>query len=143
MNSTTRHDPYLLLDGPACGAKALGRARAVAALQAAVVFAACEPAAAATLAPSQAAFGQVPWIALVLAVLVVAVLAGAVIAALMLHRRAGRAVEEAQRLTSLFDVIAEGILVCSGLQIIAANTSICRQTGIGADEVGGPRLELR
>jgi diguanylate cyclase (GGDEF)-like protein/PAS domain S-box-containing protein len=45
-------------------------------------------------------------------------------------------VEEAHRLTSLFDVIAEGILVCSGLQILAANTSICRQTGIGADEVG-------
>ena len=137
MNSTTRHDPFLLMDGPACGAKAAGRARAVAALLGAVVFAACEPAAAAMLAPSRAAFGQVPWLALVLtAVVVVAVLVGAVITALLLHRRAGRAVEEAQRLTSLFDVIAEGILVCSGLQIVAANTSICRQTGIGANEVG-------
>jgi diguanylate cyclase (GGDEF)-like protein/PAS domain S-box-containing protein len=80
---------------------------------------------------------QVPGLALILAAaLVVAVVAGTVFAALVLHRRAGQAVEEARRLTSLFDVIAEGILVCSGLQIIAANTSICRQAGIRADEVG-------
>src|SRR5215475_7528516 len=70
------------------------------------------------------------------AAVVLAVLAGAVIAAVLLHRRAGKAVEEAQRLSSLFDVIAEGILVCSGLQILAANTSICRQTGIRHEEVG-------
>ena len=77
-------------------------------------------------------FGHGPVLALVLAaVLVVALLAGAVFLGVLLHRRAGRAVEEAQRLTSLFDVIAEGVLVCSGLQIIAANTSICRQVGIG------------
>ena len=100
-------------------------------------FATCEPAAAATIVPSQTAFGQMPWLALALiALLVVALLASAVVAAVFLHRRAGKAVEEAQRLTSLFDVIAEGILVCSGLQIIAANTSICRQAGIGAEEVG-------
>ena len=62
-----------------------------------------------------------PGLALVLAaVLAIAVVAGAVFAALLLHRRAGKAVEEARRLTSLFDVIAEGILVCSGLQVIAA-----------------------
>jgi len=72
----------------------------------------------------------------VAAVLLVAIVAGAVVAGLLLHRRAGRALEEAQRLTSLFDVIAEGVLVCSGLQIVAANTSICRQIGIGAEEVG-------
>jgi diguanylate cyclase (GGDEF)-like protein/PAS domain S-box-containing protein len=72
----------------------------------------------------------------VAAVLLVAIVAGAVVAGLLLHRRAGRALEEAQRLTSLFDVIAEGVLVCSGLQIVAANTSICRQVGIGAEEVG-------
>jgi diguanylate cyclase (GGDEF)-like protein/PAS domain S-box-containing protein len=82
-------------------------------------------------------FQQLPGLALVFAaVLLVVVLAAAVTTALLLHRRAGRALEEAGRLTSLFDVIAEGILVCSGLQILAANTSICRQTGIGADEVG-------
>ena len=82
-------------------------------------------------------FGQGPVLALVLAaVLVVALLSGAAVAGILLHRRAGRAVEEAQRLTSLFDVIAEGVLVCSGLQIIAANTSICRQVGIAAEEVG-------
>jgi diguanylate cyclase len=80
---------------------------------------------------------QVPGLALILAaMLVIAVVAGTVFAALLLHRRAGQAVEEARRLTSLFDVIAEGILVCSGLQIIAANTSICRQAGIRAEEVG-------
>jgi PAS domain S-box-containing protein len=78
-----------------------------------------------------------PVLALVVAaVLVVALVAGVVVAAVLLHRRAGRAVEEAQRLTSLFDVIAEGVLVCSGLQIIAANTSICRQVAIGTEEIG-------
>jgi diguanylate cyclase (GGDEF)-like protein/PAS domain S-box-containing protein len=86
---------------------------------------------------NSAMFHQVPALAFVFAAaLLVAVLAAAVVAALLLHQRAGKAVEEAGRLTSLFDVIAEGILVCSGLQIIAANTSICRQAGIGADEVG-------
>ena len=69
-------------------------------------------------------FGLAPVLAVVLAaVLVVALSAGAAMAAVRLHRRAGQAVEEAQRLTSLFDVIAEGVLVCSGLQIVAANTS--------------------
>ena len=82
-------------------------------------------------------FAHAPVLAVVLAaVLVVAILAGAVGAGVLLHRRAGRALEEAQRLTSLFDVIAEGVLVCSGLQIVAANTSICRQVGIGPEEVG-------
>ena len=71
----------------------------------------------------------------VAAALLAGLVAASVAVALLLHRRAGRAVEEAQRLTSLFDVIAEGILVCSGLQVLAANTSICRQTGIGADEM--------
>jgi len=71
----------------------------------------------------------------VAAVLLAGLVAASVAVALLLYRRAGRAVEEAQRLTSLFDVIAEGILVCSGLQVLAANTSICRQTGIGADEM--------
>jgi diguanylate cyclase len=80
---------------------------------------------------------HLPALALVLgAVLLVAVLTAAVITGVLLHRRAGRAVEEAHRLTSLFDVIAEGVLVCSGLQIVAANTSICRLAGIGAAEVG-------
>ena len=69
-------------------------------------------------------------------VVAVAIFAAAAVAALLLHRRAGRAVEEARRLTSLFDMIAEGVLVCSGLQVVAANTSICRQAGIRADEVG-------
>ena len=82
-------------------------------------------------------FALGPVLAIVVAaVLLVAIVAGAVVAGLLLHRRAGRALEEAQRLTSLFDVIAEGVLVCSGLQIVAANTSICRQVGIGAEEVG-------
>jgi len=82
-------------------------------------------------------FALGPVLAIVVAaVLLVAIVAGAVVAGLLLHRRAGRALEEAQRLTSLFDVIAEGVMVCSGLQIVAANTSICRQVGIGAEEVG-------
>ena len=134
MNSATRLDRFVLTDGPAHRA---GRGRAVAVVLGAVAFAACEPAAAATIAPSQTLFGQMSLLALLLtAALVVAVVASAMVAALLLHRRAARAVEEAQRLTSLFDVIAEGILVCSGLQVLAANTSICRQTGISSHEVG-------
>jgi diguanylate cyclase (GGDEF)-like protein/PAS domain S-box-containing protein len=76
-----------------------------------------------------------PVVLVLAAVLLAGLVAAAVAVALLLHRQVGRAVEEAQRLTSLFDVIAEGILVCSGLQVIAANTSICRQTGIGGNEM--------
>src|SRR5262249_1179594 len=67
------------------------------------------------------------------AVVIVAAVGGT---GLWFHRRAGSAGEEAHRLTSLFNVIAEGVLVCSGLQGVAANTRICRQLAVGIDEVG-------
>jgi diguanylate cyclase (GGDEF)-like protein/PAS domain S-box-containing protein len=140
VNSATRHDRALLTNRPASDAEIAPRASAVAALLAAAALTLHEPAeaaAAVAVVPSQSAFGQSPSLTLILAgVLAIATLAAAAVAALLLHRRAGRAVEEAQRLTSLFDKIAEGILVCSGLQVIAANTSICRQASIGAHEVG-------
>jgi diguanylate cyclase (GGDEF)-like protein/PAS domain S-box-containing protein len=103
----------------------------------AAVWAPVDAAAAVSAAPNPSGWGQMTALVLILAgVLVIAILATVAVAALLLHRRAGRAVEEAQRLTSLFDMIAEGVLVCSGLQVIAANTSICRQAGMRPEEVG-------
>jgi len=78
-----------------------------------------------------------PSLGLIVGVLAaIAVLAAVAGVAALLHRRVGKAVEEARRLTSLFDMVAEGILVCSGMQVIAANTSICRQAAIDAREIG-------
>lgn len=133
-----RRDRALLTDRPASGAKAAAVAAALAGLLATFGLA-MRPveAAAAALAPSQTLFGQAPSLTLILAVLAaVVMLAAAAGTGLWFHRRADTAVEEAQRLTSLFNVIAEGILVCSGLQVVAANTSICRQVSVGPDEVG-------
>src|SRR5262249_40449628 len=104
-------------------------------------------AAAAAGAPGPTLFWQGPSFLLILAVLTAVVtLAGGAGTGLWFHRRAGSAVEEAPPVTSpfhriaegvlVFSVIAEGVLVCSGLQVIAANTSICRQVAVGADEVG-------
>jgi diguanylate cyclase (GGDEF)-like protein/PAS domain S-box-containing protein len=83
------------------------------------------------------AVAHVASIGVILGIVCAVVLLGTVaVAAILLHHRAGKAVEEARRLNSLFDVVAEGILVCSGMQVIAANTSICRQAAIGVEEVG-------
>jgi diguanylate cyclase (GGDEF)-like protein/PAS domain S-box-containing protein len=51
-----------------------------------------------------------------------------------LYRRADKAVEELRRLESLFDVLDEGIVVCSGMQIVAVNTSFCRLLGVSNEE---------
>ncbi|HEX2655563.1 MAG TPA: EAL domain-containing protein [Xanthobacteraceae bacterium] len=56
--------------------------------------------------------------------------------ALAFFRRAGHAVEEAQRLEALFDVLAEGIAVCSGMQVVAVNTSLCNLVGIRSSDAG-------
>ena len=80
---------------------------------------------------SATAFGLLPM--LIIAVLLAAMaLTG--IAALLLHRRAQKALDDAQRLSALFDVAAEGIVVCSGLQVITVNPSFCRMAGVSADE---------
>jgi len=67
---------------------------------------------------------------LLIALVTTIVVIGVGVGAYALHRRAGQAVEESRRLTSLFDVLAEGILVCNGMQVLAANTSVCRLAGI-------------
>lgn len=51
------------------------------------------------------------------------------------RRRATGALTEVRRLESLFDVLEEGIIVCSGMQVVAANASMCRLIGVSADAV--------
>jgi diguanylate cyclase (GGDEF)-like protein/PAS domain S-box-containing protein len=139
VNSATRdHRPSQEDRGPV-GARFARSSLAISLLAAAAlgISQAAEAAAALAPLPGQGAFANGPSLAVIIGGgAVVTVLAAAAVAAVLLHRRAGKAVEEARRLTSLFDMVAEGILVCSGMQVVAANTSICRQAGIGADEVG-------
>ncbi len=116
----------------------LARGRALAVALAGALLADPVQAASRAAAPSGQVIGLAQSIspAVVLAIVVTAVVvAGAGVGAFVLQRRAGKAVEEVRRLTSLFDVLAEGILVCTGMQVLVANTSICRQVGIGSDEV--------
>jgi diguanylate cyclase (GGDEF)-like protein/PAS domain S-box-containing protein len=141
VNSATQDRGCSQTDREPVGAKLARRPLAIAALLAAAALGLPEPIAAATspaIVPAAAGvLARAPSLALVLGILLaIGVLAAAAVAAILLHRRAGKAVEEARRLTSLFDVVAEGILVCSGMQVIAANTSICRQAGIDAGEIG-------
>lgn len=51
------------------------------------------------------------------------------------RRRAARALTEVRRLESLFDLLEEGIVVCSGMQVVAANASMCRLIGVSKDVV--------
>src|SRR5262249_16488697 len=137
VNSAMRQDRDLATDQPARGARAAAVAAALAALLATFGLA-MHPveAAAAAGAPSPTMFWQGPLTLILATVAAAGMVAAAAGRGLWFHRRAGSAVEEARRVTSLFNVIAEGILVCSGLQVVAANTSICRQAAVGADEVG-------
>ena len=50
--------------------------------------------------------------------------------AIVLLRRTRQAASEARRLNSLLDVLDEGVAVCSGMQAVAVNTSLCRLIGI-------------
>jgi diguanylate cyclase (GGDEF)-like protein len=47
-----------------------------------------------------------------------------------LLRRTRHAASEARRLHALLDVLDEGVAVCSGMQAVAVNTSLCRLIGI-------------
>jgi diguanylate cyclase (GGDEF)-like protein len=58
--------------------------------------------------------------------LLVAIAAGAT----ALLRRTRRAADEARRLHALLDVLDEGVAVCSGMQAVAVNSSLCRLIGI-------------
>jgi len=59
-------------------------------------------------------------------VLLVAIAAGAI----ALLRRTRRAADEARRLHALLDVLDEGVAVCTGMQAVAVNSSLCRLIGI-------------
>ena len=48
----------------------------------------------------------------------------------VLLRRMRHAAGEARRLTALLDVLDEGVAVCSGMQAVAVNSSLCRLIGI-------------
>jgi diguanylate cyclase (GGDEF)-like protein len=57
--------------------------------------------------------------------------AGAVVTLL---RRSRHATNEARRLHALLDVLDEGVAVCTGMQAVAVNTSLCRLIGIEHDD---------
>ena len=51
-------------------------------------------------------------------------------AVVTLLRRSRHAANEARRLNALLDVLDEGVAVCTGMQAVAVNTSLCRLIGI-------------
>jgi diguanylate cyclase (GGDEF)-like protein/PAS domain S-box-containing protein len=53
-----------------------------------------------------------------------------------LLRRSRDAANEARRLNALLDMLDEGVAVCTGMQAVAVNTSLCRLIGIQRDDVG-------
>jgi diguanylate cyclase (GGDEF)-like protein/PAS domain S-box-containing protein len=55
-------------------------------------------------------------------------------AAFILLRRLRAADREARRLHALLDVLDEGVAVCSGMQAVAVNTSLCRLIGIAPED---------
>jgi diguanylate cyclase (GGDEF)-like protein/PAS domain S-box-containing protein len=63
-----------------------------------------------------------------------ALLAGLGIAAYALLRRTRQAAREANRLNALLDVLDEGVAVCTGMQAVAVNTSLCRLIGIPRED---------
>jgi diguanylate cyclase len=51
-----------------------------------------------------------------------------------LLRRTRRAANEARRLQKLLDVLDEGVAVCTGMQAVAVNSSLCRLIGIEQED---------
>src|SRR5262249_13025308 len=76
-------------------------------------------------------------VAIVVGFAVVAGLAvlGLTVGVLAMRQRARMAVGDVRRLKPLFDLLAEGIAVCSGMQILAINTSLSRLIGMAAEDV--------
>ena len=72
-----------------------------------------------------------------LIVIVVCIAAGLALGgfAFLLHRRASKAAVEAERLGTLFDGLDVGIVICSGMQVLSANTSFCRLVGVDAASI--------
>jgi len=67
------------------------------------------------------------------AVVGLAVVAAIIAGANALLRRTRQAAREANRLNALLDVLDEGIAVCTGMQVVAVNTSLCRLIGIESE----------
>jgi len=53
-----------------------------------------------------------------------------------LLRRSRDAANEARRLNALLDMLDEGVAVCTGMEAVVVNTSLCRLIGIQRDDVG-------
>jgi diguanylate cyclase len=74
------------------------------------------------------------------AVLGIVALGGLGAAVIALYRRLNTAIREVHRLESLFDVLEEGIVVCSGMQVVTVNTSLCRLLGSDPRAVHGAMI---
>ena len=66
--------------------------------------------------------------------LAVTFLVASAAAVMTLLRRSRRAADEARRLHALLDVLDEGVAVCTGMQAVAVNTSLCRLIGIAHED---------
>jgi len=86
--------------------------------------------------PAEAADGTALSVALVIAggtfafLLLIAIAFGVI----ALLRRTRHAANEARRLHALLDVLDEGVAVCTGMQAVAVNTSLCRLIGIAQED---------
>jgi diguanylate cyclase (GGDEF)-like protein len=76
-------------------------------------------------------------VAVGLAVLTAAVLIGSVAAMVISHGRSARAEEDTRRLESVFDVLEEGIVICSGMQVVVVNASFCRLIDVATPDAQG------
>ena len=107
-----------------------------------VVRLAASPFAAILLAPAQAlaasaTIESIPLVVMVVGLALALSFLGAVAAAVAtLLRRSRDAANEARRLNALLDMLDEGVAVCTGMQAVAVNTSLCRLIGIERDDVG-------
>ena len=94
------------------------------------------------LAPAQAlaasaTIESIPLVVMVVGLALALSFLGAVAAAVAtLLRRSRDAANEARRLNALLDMLDEGVAVCTGMQAVAVNTSLCRLIGIERDDVG-------
>jgi diguanylate cyclase (GGDEF)-like protein len=66
--------------------------------------------------------------------LLLVLLVGGVVGLGALLRRTRHAANEARRLNTLLDMLDEGVAVCSGMQAVAVNTSLCRLIGIERED---------
>jgi len=86
---------------------------------------------------AEAPGASVPLVVVVASVgLAVSFLVAVAAAVATLLRRSRDAANEARRLNALLDMLDEGVAVCTGMEAVAVNTSLCRLIGIQRDDVG-------